>query len=149
MRSGNLDSWVVSAQGGEARQLTNHPAEDNSPTWSPDGNWLAFISDRSGDHLLWRVPSEGGEPEKLSDLRSFWPRWSPDGRWIYVNGSEADIGNLWAVPAAGGPARQLTNFAGKHGWLQDTGTLATDGKYLYFSWAEGRGDIWAVDLLYE
>jgi Tol biopolymer transport system component len=74
------------------------------------------------------------------------PRWSPDGKWVYFVGDGESAGNLWAVPAGGGPVRRLTDLAGKRGTV-DLGALATDGKFLYFSWREGLGDIWLMDVV--
>src|ERR1019366_7436809 len=54
------------------------------PTWSPDGQSIAFISNMSGRNNLWLVPAEGGWPVQLtvSDQRQTAPAWSPDGKWI-------------------------------------------------------------------
>ena len=50
------DIWTVPAGGGEPVRVTNDPAIDWSPAWSPDGRFLYFVSDRSGAFNLWRVP---------------------------------------------------------------------------------------------
>jgi Tol biopolymer transport system component/tRNA A-37 threonylcarbamoyl transferase component Bud32 len=50
------DIWTVPAGGGEPVRVTNDPAIDWSPAWSPDGHFLYFVSDRSGAFNLWRVP---------------------------------------------------------------------------------------------
>ena len=92
------DLWLWTAQGG-LRPLT-HSGSEESPQWSPDGKWVAFISDRAvsvadGDSgsdeakasRLWLIPVAGGEAlplfkEKL-DVHSF--AWSPDGAAIYYS----------------------------------------------------------------
>jgi Tol biopolymer transport system component len=146
-REGKAQVWIVAADGGEARQVTEGPI-DQDPAWSPDGAWVAFVSSRSGRRLVWRVASKGGEARKLSEVEGDRPRWSPDGKWIYLLGTGASLGDLWAVPAAGGPARKLTDLVGRRGTLEE-GALATDGKFLYFSWREGLGDIWVMDVVDE
>jgi TolB protein len=113
-REGKTHVWIVAADGGEARQVTEGPS-DYDPSWSPDGGWLAFVSSRSGRPLLWRVASKGGEAQKLSEIEGDMPRWSPDGKRIYLLGAGTSSGNLWAVPAAGGPARKVTDLVGKRG----------------------------------
>ncbi|QQO54354.1 MAG: hypothetical protein N838_14395 [Thiohalocapsa sp. PB-PSB1] len=60
-RSGNYEVWVWSP-GTEPRQLTDHPALDARPNWSPDGVSLLFESSRGGTLNIWRMPAEGGEP---------------------------------------------------------------------------------------
>jgi len=60
------DIWVVPSGGGEARQLTRHPARDYRPVWSPDGSQIAFASDRFGNFDVFLMPSGGGEATRLT-----------------------------------------------------------------------------------
>ena len=60
----NCDLWVVPSDGGNAVQLTMHPAYDDSPTWSPDGTKLAFTSARTGKMDIYVMEID------LNDLRS-------------------------------------------------------------------------------
>jgi Tol biopolymer transport system component len=73
--------YVANADGTSPRRLTNEKAEDSSPTWSPDGSRIAYVSDVSdpGDHAneIYVVDATGGEPERLT-LNSVWdlePDW--------------------------------------------------------------------------
>jgi Tol biopolymer transport system component len=52
------DIWTIPAGGGEPTEVTNDPAVEGSPVWSPDGKYLYFASDRAGSMNLWRVPIE-------------------------------------------------------------------------------------------
>ncbi|MCA1598648.1 MAG: hypothetical protein LC769_06425, partial [Chloroflexi bacterium] len=65
------------------RSFTTGPGLDHAPRWSPDGAWLAFISDRHerGKPALYLMPADGGEAERLVTERgeASDPRWSPDG----------------------------------------------------------------------
>src|SRR5258708_16635954 len=54
--------WLASSEGGEARRLTAGPANASSPSWSPDGRFLAFVSEREGE----AVAKEGKEQKKQS-----------------------------------------------------------------------------------
>ena len=81
--------WVVEAAGGAApRRLTTARAADSSPTWSPDGSRLAFISKRADDEVgsLYVMRIDGGEPEKILELPFGVsnPKWMPDGKGIVV-----------------------------------------------------------------
>jgi dipeptidyl aminopeptidase/acylaminoacyl peptidase len=74
--------WVVPVEGGEPTRFTRGPRRDGAPRWSPDGRWLAFLSDRDGDTpQLYLMPAAGGEARRLATLdpgvRS--AAWSPDG----------------------------------------------------------------------
>jgi dipeptidyl aminopeptidase/acylaminoacyl peptidase len=78
--------WIAPAEGGESRRLATAEAEHGSPRWSPDGRWLAFLSDRGtrGVQQLWLLALDGGEPRPLTDrnagVRHF--AWSPAGTTI-------------------------------------------------------------------
>ena len=60
--------WMVSAEGGEPRQLTRGDGSDTRPRWSPDVKSLAFISTRGGNSQVWILPLDGGDPRPLTSL---------------------------------------------------------------------------------
>jgi len=60
--------WLVSADGGEPRQLTRGDGSDTRPRWSPDGRSLAFISTREGSSQVWILTFDGGDPRPLTSL---------------------------------------------------------------------------------
>jgi TolB protein len=78
----NSEIYVVDADGGHLRRLTTNVANDASPTWSPDGRRIAFVSDRSGrnDHELelYVVDARGGDPRRLThnDVWDLDPDWN-------------------------------------------------------------------------
>ena len=70
--------------GGEQAAPSAGPERDGSPSWSPDGQHIAFYSERDGNAEVYIAPIDGGEPTNLTrhpgdDLR---PAWSPDGERI-------------------------------------------------------------------
>ena len=71
--------WVGDAN--HTRQLTNAKKSSLQPAWSPNGQWLAFISDRDGKRQIYRIAVKGGEAERLTsgddEVNAF--AWSPDG----------------------------------------------------------------------
>src|SRR5881397_4046464 len=77
--------WVVGVNGAQPRRLTTGPTKDTLPRWSPDGRWLAFVSDRGAKKKsqLYAMPAAGGEATQLTDLPNGvfgqgGVAWSPD-----------------------------------------------------------------------
>src|SRR5687768_13014132 len=63
--------WSVPRAGGAARRLTSFPGQTLNPHYSPDGKWIAFSGEYSGNTDVYVVPAEGGEPKRLT--------WHPGG----------------------------------------------------------------------
>ena len=68
--------------------------------------------------------------------------WSADGKTLYFTVPHE---NLWSVSLENGAEKPLTDLTGRRGGLGMT--IATDGKFLYFSWEEDLGDIWVMDVV--
>jgi len=90
----NSDVYVVPAAGGTEVNLTDQPASDPSgwdasPSWSPDGSQIAFISDRDGNPDIWVMDADGGNRANLtaSIEHETDPEWSPDGSRIAYSAS--------------------------------------------------------------
>lgn len=60
------DIWTSSLQGGKASRLTYHPAPDDTPKVSRDGNFVFFNSDRTGSEQVFRIPIQGGTPDQIT-----------------------------------------------------------------------------------
>ncbi len=95
------DIWIVPANNGTARQLTDHPAEDNTPCFDPGGQWVYFTSDREGDQQLYKVAPTGGAPTRVTKGGGFSCQASPDGKFLYYLQSR-DRGALWRLELATG-----------------------------------------------
>ena len=127
------DVFLAPAAGGPAVKLVER---GSYPAWSPDGQAIAFQSDRSGHWDIWAVPARGGEPRPVtSDIDvDYQPAWSPDGKWIAYASVQAQAGGrLRVVPADGtGRPRDLklpSETVARPTW-------SPDGAWLYF--AAGR-----------
>lgn len=145
--------WTVDAKTGKATQLTDHAIfdEDGPAIFSPDGQWIAFTSNRhenpdfnSDADDLFIMPATGGEFRKLdtSPGGKFLPAFSPDGKWLAYFSPEGHNEwykntDLWVVPFDGSaPAQNLTaayDFQMSDGTLNDT------------SGTENTGPIWSND----
>ncbi len=121
------DLWVTGTGGGEARRLTSTPAVESDPHLSPDGEWVAFTSNRSGVAAVYVVPVEGGEPTRLTwyPATSLARGWTPDGeRVVYASERESaptPYTRLWTVSRSGGPSTLLPAPMGHRAALSPEG----------------------------
>lgn len=145
--------WLADVRTGTARQLTNATKSSSRPNWSPDGAWLAFVSDRDGKRQVYRISPAAGEAEKLTsapeDVTAF--AWAPDsGRIAYTmtdpiseTVKERDkqygemrfedldrrMAHLYVIETATKSTRQLTTGAfvvGSFDWSPDGTRIAFD-----------------------
>lgn len=95
--------WMVSTDSGEIKRFTAGPADTHSPSWSPDGRWIAFVTDREGEPTakeqkeqkkhgkgkpqIWLIPTDGGEARQLTVMQhgASHPVWSPESKHIVFN----------------------------------------------------------------
>ena len=116
---GQWDVYVVSASGDKPRRLTSHPAADDFPSFSRDGKWIYFSSDRAGgqQQSIWKVPVSGGDAIQVTTTAAYAPQESPDGAHVYYVETMNRPSALWRMPSAGGAAEKvlegvyLANFA--------------------------------------
>jgi dipeptidyl aminopeptidase/acylaminoacyl peptidase len=150
--------WVVETDGdGEPRPFTNGPKDDSSPRWSPDGRWLAFVSERGeadkGHAQLYLQPAEGGEARRICLMPNgaASPQWSPDGSRIaflshegteYTSGpkvnEELRHTRLWTVRPESDTAEPVTppdRTIWRYAWSPDSSRFA-----IFFSTGPGETD---------
>jgi TolB protein len=97
--------------GGQAKPVTNETGVIEVADLSADGAWFAFDSNREGNQDIYRMPSTGGEPQRLTTHPSddYYPSWSPDGREIAFYSLRAGNRDLFVMSADGGVLQQLTD----------------------------------------
>jgi dipeptidyl aminopeptidase/acylaminoacyl peptidase len=153
-----LHLWVVDTETGKARQITDHPIQDEyQPNWSPDSKSIVFISNQQADpdqkpdlDDIFVIPAKGGEaPRILTPIGPKQsPSFSPDGKWIAYFGLEGQgewyrNSGLWIVPVDNNsPARNLLATVDLHvdaSTINDLGAPETmppvwsqDGTHIYF-----------------
>jgi dipeptidyl aminopeptidase/acylaminoacyl peptidase len=137
-----VDDWptsdisIVPSDSGAVKALVKWSGSDDSPYYSPDGNWIAFTSDK-GDlrwaqaYDLYIVAAGGGEPRKLAETpdRSFGLlAWAADGKSIYVSETDKTVNRVFAVPVDGGRVRVVTTGSGNYSGI----AISKDGSTMSF-----------------
>ncbi|MCP3730917.1 amidohydrolase family protein [Sphingomonas sp. MG17] len=137
--------YALPAEGGRARPIAQGLAFDVQPVFSPDGKWIAFVSDRSGVDDVWIARADGKGARKISTgdegtVRTS-PEWSADGKSVYVSRHRIALGHneLWRHDIAGGPAELIVGIrkdasVPRANWQSTLGVSPSrDGKYLYYA----------------
>lgn len=162
------DIWIVDANGGTARQLTSHEGIELFPKFSPDGKWIAFSGEYSGNRQIYIIPVEGGTPTQLTyynDVGIMPPRggydnqvlgWTPDGKNVLFRGNRLPwgerMGKYFLISANGGFETPLQIPEGGGGMLSPDGTkmVYTPIEREWRTWKRYRGgraqDVWIYDL---
>jgi len=122
--------FTVPAKNGNTRNLTNSPGlHERNSKWSPDGKWIAYISDRSGEDEIYIMPQDGKNDAqqitKNADTYKYELYWSPDGKKLLWNDkllrlNYVDIENKEPVVMAKAEIGEITSFA----WSPDSRWIA-------------------------
>ncbi len=104
--TGNADIWLLETRRGVITRFTTHPKEDVFPVWSPDGNRIAFLSNRDDAFGLYQKRTTGFESEELllglGGVGAIVNDWSPDGQFLLYHTLGTDLGaDLWILPLKG------------------------------------------------
>jgi serine/threonine protein kinase len=107
---GQPDIYVVPATGGKPRNLTSNPAVDSFPSFSADGQWIYFSSNRethTAEQQTWKVPAAGGAAVRVTDALGIAPQESVDGAYLYYIETLDKPCPLWRMPVGGGKAEKV------------------------------------------
>lgn len=136
------DLYLLDAEGGQARPLTQGMEWDMQPTFSPDGERIAFTSDRGGGDNIWVLKvKEGEKSARALTSESFrllnQPAWHPDGKVVaarkhFTGTRSLGAGEIWAYHTEGGSGVQLTKRENDQLDLGEP-VYSPDGRYLYYS----------------
>jgi hypothetical protein len=112
-RAGNLDIWMLDEEGRDV-QLTNDPAGDLAPVWSPEGTRIAFESLRDGNSEIYVMDADGSNQINLTrqEADDHAPSWSPDGKLIAFESLRDGARELYVMSSDGSEGARLTNGPG-------------------------------------
>lgn len=146
-----LNIWEVAVGGGATQQPHDSAAvmarrfastrSDFQPSYSPDGERVAFVSNRSGQVELWTGAQDGSHESALVSLDGAYlqmPRWSPDGQHITFEAFQDGRAQLFIVDAEGGKPQLLLPEASE----QRFPYWSKDGQWIYFT--SNREDGWQI-----
>src|SRR3954470_21527022 len=152
------DLWIVSRDGGEARQLTSGVGIEALPYFSPDGTQIAFTGEYDGNRDVFVIPAEGGVPRRLTyhPAEEYVAGWTPDGKNVLFNSWGNSFvhfeDQLYKVPVEGGLPVALPLP------IAEDASFSPDGTHLAYvphskwqqAWKRYRGGqtspIWIADL---
>lgn len=146
--SENPDIFIKAVDGFAVTQITSDPADDIQPRFSPDGERLAFCSNRGGNWDIWIVGRDGTSLTQLTRERTdeIAPCWAPDGKQIAFSAwnTRANQWEIWTVSVDQPGTRRFLCAGMFPAWSPDGGRIA-------FQRARQRGTrwfgIWAIDLV--
>ena len=154
-RDGNPEIYVMDIDGKNQQRLTNNPNDDWNPSWFPDGERIAFSSNRDGHFRgvagitseIYMMDADGGNEQRLTNNRQNdrYPSWSPDGERIaFSSDRKGDLENfdIYVMDADGGNQRRLTNHRSDDGYP----SWSPDGKRIVFSsQRDGNSEIYVIN----
>ncbi|NDJ78988.1 MAG: hypothetical protein GYB65_22280 [Chloroflexi bacterium] len=128
-RDGNAELYAMQADGSNLRRLTNNPALDAFPTWSPDGARIAFMSERDGNAELYVMQADGSNVVRLTDnpASDSYPAWSSDGTQIAFVSTRDGSADIYVMGADGSNVQRLTTDPGSDSypaWSSDGSQIA-------------------------
>ncbi|MDG5491273.1 S41 family peptidase [Psychroserpens sp. SPM9] len=151
------DLWKASVNGGTAIRLTSDDGYELNPHFSNDGKWIAFSAQYDGNFDVFIIPSEGGEPKRLTyhSAGDFVEGWTPEGTILFRSNREAkptQTNKFFTVSTKGGLPEAVNIPRAAYG------EISADGKHIAYTpitswdaeWRNYRGGqampIWIVDL---
>jgi Tol biopolymer transport system component len=142
-RDGNDEIYVMSADGSNQTRLTNNPASDTSPTWSPDGTRIAFVSNRDGDPNIYVMNADGTGVTKLTSDPGVDenPTFSPDGSKIAFDSDRTGQPQIFVMNTNGTSQTNISN----NGSSEIDPSFAPSGSAIAFISGEtGFAEVWTM-----
>jgi eukaryotic-like serine/threonine-protein kinase len=143
-RAGRWEIWIWDIAMTDGHPLFSKPGGTaGSPTWSPDGKWIAFDArTKKAAADLWMVAAAGGEPKVLDDHpgEDMTPCFDPTSQSLYFTSNRTGTLQLFRAPVTGGPPTQVTQGGAF------TCQFSADARYIYYLKTRNGGEIWRFDV---
>jgi dipeptidyl aminopeptidase/acylaminoacyl peptidase len=143
--SGRNNLWLVASEGGWPMQLTVSDQRQTSPTWSPDGKWIAYMSDYDGDEQwdIFLVSPKTGQVVNLTNTREIAeesPAWSPDGRYLayMVKPKTSSVFEIDVYDTVLRDVKHLTTGTAKDR-MNVAPLWSKDGKFIVYTQEQSKG----------
>jgi TolB protein len=122
--------WVADSDGENAQSALSSPEPIISPSWSPTGSQLAYVSFESRKPVIYAHDVVSGKRRLMANFKgsNSAPAWSPDGRQLVATLSQEGGSQIFALDVNGGEPRRLTQSSS----IDTEPTFAVDGKSIYF-----------------
>lgn len=150
-RDGNAEIYSTNTQTFNVNRLTNNPAVDTQPDWSPDGTRIAFASNRTGDFDIYIMDADGSDVTNLTDealADDLYPSWSPDGNWIVFSTNRDGNQEIYTIQVAGPDIRNISNKPDSNenqpDWYRSDGVLIGGELVVYVSNQDGNTEIYRM-----
>jgi eukaryotic-like serine/threonine-protein kinase len=145
-RGQNQDVWVMDVARGTASRVTAERTDEFDPAWFPDGQRLAYVSDRFGFYDIYERPADGGAERLLvrTNEDKVLPAVSPDGRSLLLSGDNNGSWFRLLAPIAGGEPVRLSDGSR---FSEEHAALSPDGRWSAFDSAEsGKREVYVQPL---
>jgi Tol biopolymer transport system component len=137
-----LTEWMPGRGEGSGRHLTATRGSNRQPVYSPDGEWIAFSSDRSGNLDIWEIAIRTGELRQLTDdpADDWDPAFTRDGKLLWSSNRTGHF-ECWTAEADGSQPRRITS----DGFDAENPVATPDGRFVvYGSTRPGQQGLWRV-----
>src|SRR4029077_11712046 len=108
--------YVISASGGSPQPLVRDHFENSVASWSRDGKWIYFGSNRGKGAQVWKVSAHGGEPVQVTQDGGFSAWESVDSKTLYYAKTRFENPEIWEMPVGGGLERVVASAVRPKSW---------------------------------
>lgn len=142
----DTEIYTIRPNGKGLKRLTDMEGINTSPSFSPNGNRIAFVSDRGGNPQIYVMNSDGSNQHRITYNHSYYntsPVWSPNGKEIAFDSFVKGVLQVYVMNPDGSGERRITNtlYSAEHpAWTRDSRIITFDTE------TEGRQELYMIDV---